>query len=260
MDMSFYTCAVGAHQQQRRLDVHANNIANVNNYGFRARVPSFSVLMTNQMEGIQEDLRRGAGARLEAAEPRFEMGQFLGTERALDYAINGRGFFAVMDPLTNEVAYTREGSFNLMNMRGMEYPEPTEEEAELGITPEPVEVQNWFLSDGDGRYVLGRDGRPVQVSDPMAARYVGDPLPVGIFDFVNYDGMDSEGLSGLKALDKNGQPFNSDAQLVQGYLEISNTDFANEMTRVIESQRSFQYMIRMIQTSDEITTTVNSLR
>ena len=260
MDMSFYTCAVGAHQQQRRLDVHANNIANVNNYGFRTRIPSFSVLMTNQIEGIQEDLRRGAGARLEAAEASFHMGDFMGTERGLDYAINGRGFFAVMDTLTNEVAYTREGSFSLMNMLGTRYPEPTEEELELGITPEPIQVQDWFLSDGNGRYVLDRTGRPIRVERPQDARYIGDPLPVGIFDFMNYDGMESEGLSGLIAVEKNGQPFNSDAQLVQGYLEISNTDFANEMTRVIESQRSFQYMIRMIQTSDEITSTVNSLR
>ena len=148
MDMSFYTCAVRAHQQQRRLDVHANNIANVNNYGFRARVPSFSVLMTNTMKAIDEDQRRGAGSRLEASSPDFRMGRFWGTERGLDYAINGRGFFAVMDPLTGQVGYTREGSFALMNMLGQEYPEPTEEELALGVTPEPVETQNWYLSDG----------------------------------------------------------------------------------------------------------------
>lgn len=40
MDMSFYTAAVGAQQQQRRLNVHGNNIANVNTNGFAAKRPS----------------------------------------------------------------------------------------------------------------------------------------------------------------------------------------------------------------------------
>jgi len=49
-------------------------------------------------------------------------------------------------------------------------------------------------------------------------------------------------------------------KLVKGYLERSNTDLAHEMVKVIESQRSFSYALKMIQTSDEIETTVNGLR
>ena len=90
--------------------------------------------------------------------------------------------------------------------------------------------------------------------------YVGNPLPIGIFDFQNHDGMLSEGLSGFIPLEKNGQVTLGEGKLVQGYLELSNTDYAYEMTKVIETQRTFQYNIRMIQTSDEITTTVNNLR
>ena len=51
-----------------------------------------------------------------------------------------------------------------------------------------------------------------------------------------------------------------DGEAVQGYLEISNADLGNELAKVIESQRSFQYMLRMVTTSDEIETTVNNLR
>ena len=46
----------------------------------------------------------------------------------------------------------------------------------------------------------------------------------------------------------------------QGYLENSNVDLANELSKVIESQRSFTYALKMIQASDEIETTVNDLR
>ena len=89
---------------------------------------------------------------------------------------------------------------------------------------------------------------------------LGKILPIGIFDFINHDGMQSEGLSGFVPLDKNGQPAPADGKLVQGYIETSNVDYAYELAKVIESQRSFQYMLRMVQTSDEITTTVNGLR
>ena len=49
-------------------------------------------------------------------------------------------------------------------------------------------------------------------------------------------------------------------KVIQGVLELSNADLANEIAKVIESQRSFQYLIRMITSSDEIETTVNNLR
>ncbi len=48
--------------------------------------------------------------------------------------------------------------------------------------------------------------------------------------------------------------------MIQGCLELSNADLANELAKVIESQRSFSYMLKMVQTSDEIETTVNNLR
>ena len=50
------------------------------------------------------------------------------------------------------------------------------------------------------------------------------------------------------------------SQLERGYVEASNVDLANEMSRVIETQRAYQFAIRMIQTSDEIEGIVNSLR
>lgn len=256
MDMSFYTCAVGAHQQQRRLDIHANNLANVNTYGFKARRPSFSVLMTNLIKGIDEDLRRGAGARVESAEADLSQKGFWGTDRVLDYAIEGNGFFALMDPLDGKVTYTRDGSFTAMRVDSEEIPEESEDLA-------PQAQIRWYLSDGLGRYVLGTDGRPIEVEDPSVlglGTMREKPLPVGVFDFVNRNGFQSAGNNGFTPVEKNGGVMLGNGRVVQGYLEMSNTDYAYELTKVIESQRSFQYALRMVQTSDEITTTVNGLR
>ena len=260
MDISFYTAAVGAQQQQRRLDVHANNIANVNNYGFRARRPNFQTLMTGAVRGIDETLQRGVGSRLESDQPDFSPSGFWGTERALDYAISGTGFFALVDPATGEYSYTREGSFTLSNVVRTIQPEVPEDAEEGAEAPEPETVTTWYLSDGSGRYVIGTDGRPITVADPDNDISALTPLNIGIFDFVNHDGMLSDGLSGFVPVEKNGQVAFGEGRLVQGYLETSNADYAYELAKVIESQRSFQYMLRMAQTSDEITTTVNGLR
>ncbi len=245
MNISFYTAAVGAQQQQERLDIHGNNIANVNTVGFRAKKPSFSALMTGPVVGIDEELARGVGSRVEMAETDFSGSALNGTERLLDYAISGAGFFALVDPTSGEVSYTRDGSFTKSEFQ---LPEIDEETGEERL------VTKWFLSDGLGRFVLGINGGPIEVEDEA------QELPIGIFDFINHNGMESVGENRFMPIGKNGQVRLGDGKLVQGYLELSNTDLANEIAKVIESQRSFSYMLRMVQTSDEIETTVNNLR
>ena len=266
MNISFYTATTGAIQQQDRLDVHANNIANVNTFGFRAKQPSFSQLMTGPVVGIEEDLVRGVGARMEDAATDFRQSGLTGTERMLDYAINGSGFFGLLDPRTGEISYTRDGSFTLTQMKANEavqITEPADPNDPLAMPVTRTEIQevdHWYLSDGMGRLVLGKDGRRIEV-DAQTAETTNIPeLPVGVFDFINHDGLRSLGDNRLVPVEKNGGVGLGSGEAVQGYLELSNADLANELSKVIESQRSFQYMLRMITTSDEIETTVNSLR
>ena len=246
MNISFYTATTGARQQQDRLDVHANNIANVNTFGFRAKQPSFSQLMTGPVKSIEDYMQRGYGSRMEDAQTDFRQSALTGTERKLDYAINGEGFFGLLDPKNNEISYTRDGSFTLSEFK------------EAGA--EGQLESKWYLSDGMGRFVLNNTGRRIEVDAETAASTDIPELPVGVFDFINRDGMLSLGDNRLIPVDKNGRVGLGSGEAVQGYLELSNADLANELSKVIEAQRSFQYMLRMITTSDEVETTVNSLR
>ncbi len=243
MNTSFYTAAVGASQQQKRMNILANNIANVNTYGYKAEKPSFAALMHGNVTGIDEaQLPRGTGSRMISANTDFgTLGPVADTGRALDYAIIGRGFFALMDPASGEISYTRDGSFTMSG-----YQQPNEE---------GVLTQVFRLSDGDGRFVLDESGNPIEVAEPK------DRQPVAVYDFANTDGMNPIGANRYLPVQKNGAPFLAEAPVVvQGSLEGSNTDLANEMTRVIEAQRSYSYALRMVQTSDEVTTTINGLR
>ena len=258
MNLSFYTATVGAQQQQDRLDVHANNIANVNTFGFKAKQPSFSQLMTGPVVGIEEELSRGVGARMEDAATDFRQAGLTGTERKLDYAINGSGFFGLLDPVTGEISYTRDGSFTLSQVMADETVDVTDENGET--RSEVQETERWYLSDGMGRFVLGTNGRRIEVESEQAESADIPELPVGVFDFIIHDGMLSLGDNRLIPVEKNGNVGVGSGKVVWRCLEISGADLANELSKVIESQRSFQYMLRMITTSDEIETTVNNLR
>ena len=243
MNISFYTAAVGAQMQQERLDVHGNNIANVNTFGFRAKIPAFSSLMTYNVRGINEDIVTGVGSKLEDAETNFRGSALTGTDRPLDFAISGEGFFALMDPATGAVSYTRDGSFTMSDFIDAD-----------GET-------RWYLSDGLGRFVLNRGGQRIELTGEEDTAGVGEfELDIGVFDFINHNGMLSVGENRVVPVEKNGQVMLGSGVAVPGYLELSNADLAYEIGKVIESQRSFQYMLRMVTTSDEIETTVNNLR
>ena len=170
----------------------------------------------------------------------FSSGAMATSSIAQSYAIEGDGFFALADPGTGEISYTRDGSFTLS------------EYTQMGDDGQPETV--FYLSDGEGRFVLSNQGAPMEVTDPDAE------MPVGVFDFVNTDGMVHVGSNRFVPVAKNGQVRMGAGVARKGMLEQSNTDLANEMVQVIEAQRSFSYALRMVQTSDEVESTINSLR
>ena len=70
MNMSFYNAAVGAYQQQLRMNVQAQNIANVNTQGYRAERAAFGELMNRNVDGIDNSrLPKGTGAILNIFAP-----------------------------------------------------------------------------------------------------------------------------------------------------------------------------------------------
>lgn len=238
MIQGFYNAAVGAQQQMRRLDVQANNMANVNTNGFKAQVPSFQALMYTYTAGAGQELAQGSGIRMSGTTTNTQQGSMLQTGRSLDYAIAGQGWFALYDPGTDEVSFTRDGAFTLAGFQ---------------VQDAQGERMEYYLSDGEGRQVLGRNGEPIVVDDPNSV------LPVGVFRVQYQDNMERLGSSRFLADVQNGQILITDEQPMQGMLEESNTDLANELGQVIEAQRSYSYALKALQTADEVESTISSL-
>ena len=225
MYTSFYTAARGAIEQQRRLDVVSNNIANVNNYGYKSKNAVFSDLMyynLNNYRGEETPLKAGTGVVVEKTNTNFDPAGFLTTDRDYDYAINGEGFFMLRNPVNNTVTYTRNGRFS-MSQRGNEF----------------------YLVNDNGNFVLDQNRNPIRVTqDGLSAE-------IGVYGFNILDGMQSVG---------DNEYLIQGAELVERTLESPGVDLADEISKVIESQRAYAYSLRMVRTSDEIVTTINSLR
>ena len=235
MDTSFYTAVRGAMTQQAHMDILSNNIANVNTNGYKTKTGSLLDLMYFNMQDRRETdtrIKSGTGALVQRTDTDFTGGTFINTGDRFDYAIQGRGFFMIQDPADNSITYTRNGNFALSQRQ-----------------------DGFYLVDAQGRLVLDAGRNPI--------RYINGELvsTPGIFDFVHTNGMASVGNNSFVPTTKNGAVMiAADATLVPGCLESSNVDMADEMSKVIISSRAYSYMLRMVQTSDEVEQTINGLR
>ncbi|MBQ3076438.1 MAG: flagellar hook-basal body complex protein [Clostridia bacterium] len=255
MNQSFFIGAVGAHQQLKRLNLHANNIANVNTAGFKAGKSRFGHLIYQDLKAAGEVMEpSGVGGILWTSATDHSRGGAMDTGNETDFMIAGDGYFALVELTTGAVTDTRSGAFYAAQLV-----EPTGEVDEEGNplldeNGEPLTEVNYYLSDGEGRFVLNEDGALI----PMVnGRFEEKP---GVFDYINYDGMTHNEESRLINVEKNGGLRRGDSEILQGVLEMSNADLAEEMTKVIESQRAYSMALKMVQASDEIESTIIGLR
>ncbi len=90
---------------EKALNVHSNNISNVNTIGHKSDKILFEDLM---YQG-----RIGKGSSVQTIEKNFNQGNIKITNNPYDIAINGKGFFIINDPLSNETFYSRAGNFKM---------------------------------------------------------------------------------------------------------------------------------------------------
>ncbi len=261
MNLSFYTGAVGAISQQDRLDIIANNIANINTEGYKSRSSVFAGLIYSNMNapaGASSNLKTGVGVKVEKTDLDMRPGAYVQTDGQYDFAIVGEGLFALRAPKDNLTYYTRNGSFMLSKQEdGKFYLASKDGYLVLGKDEQPIEVNNEFLTQEPPSTTTQSASRQTQAQPQSAAL----EERIAVYRFRNYNDFESVGGNRLLPRDKNGQPIlREDAQLNKGMVESANVDFANEVSKMIETQRAYQFALRMVQTSDEVEATINSLR
>jgi flagellar hook protein FlgE len=114
--MSFYTSLSGLKAAQSDLGVISNNVANVSTTGFKKSAAEFGDIIS--AAPLQTSTVPGQGTRLRGIAQQFTQGGFANSDRSLDLAISGQGFFITRSSASNaQVSFTRNGSFSVSSDR-----------------------------------------------------------------------------------------------------------------------------------------------
>ena len=122
MNPALRAAATGMMAQQTRTEIISNNLANVNTPGFKRSRAHFEDLLYQTVQGQQilgdpdaetaPAIQVGRGTRLAGVQRMHQQGPLEQTNRNLDIAVEGEGFFQVQMP-SGETTYTRDGSFQI---------------------------------------------------------------------------------------------------------------------------------------------------
>jgi len=267
---SLYSGIAGMRGFQIKLDVIGNNVANVNTTGFKSGRVQFKDIMSQTLQGAgapangiggTNAMQIGLGSTISAIDTIMNDGSAQMTNRSLDFAIQGNGFFTVQNPDTEETYYTRAGNFYFDNAGSLV---TSDGWAVLNEGGEPIVLDDMneikaFSFDSKGQlFVVNADGTPDP--DPRAQ--------IGLTKFVNPSGLEKVGGTLFRASANSGEPqqtFPGDAAagtgtLLVGALEMSNVELTNEFSEMIVAQRGFQANSRTISTADEILQEVVNLK
>lgn len=256
MEQSFYAGALGAMGQQARLNTVSNNIANVNTVGFKSQSSVFSDLIHKELRNTQgqNGAQTGVGTKVDQVKTDFSVMAYKETGLDHDYAITGEGFFMLKDPVTGEISYSRDGRFQLSLMEDKFYIVNSDNKRVLNMDQEEI-----TCAARPSEYPGGETEETEEEEKQEEGAH--DPRAIGIYTFMRRDGLESQGNNVYFAEEKNGPPVLLEkAKVIKGALEESGVDFPREMTRMIEAQRAYSYALKMVQTSDELESTINSLR
>lgn len=242
-----YTAYTGMVNEQNRMDVITNNLANANTNGYKkegATSQAFDDVLAYKLKDLSDAPRtakylgvNNPGVKIGETYTDYSQGPIKGTENPLDMALSGSGFFAVSHlnkDGESSVKYTRDGSFT-MNTQG-------------------------FLVTHDGDFVLNTTGAKIKL-DPLLDVRVDifgnimqgdDNTPVTqirVRDFEDYNYLEKFGENLYQPVE-GARIQEADAKIYQGYLETSNISVVTEMVNMINVSRAYETNQKAIQTYD----------
>ncbi len=240
-----YTAWTGMVNEQNRMDIMTNNLANATTVGYKkegATSQSFDdILMVKVKDAsvglstVQRSGIKNPGVKIGENYTDHSQGSFRITENTYDLALSGSGFFAI--EFTNKAGetstmYTRAGQFTL-NKDG-------------------------YLVTQEGDYVLDTRNRRIKL-DTLKDSAIGTDgtisqngvavAKIQVTDFENYDYLEKYGETYYRPIEgaKTTAP---DAQIYSGYLEMSNVSTVSEMVNLISITRAYESNQKIIQTYD----------
>ncbi len=246
--------ASGMMAQQHRVEVVANNLANMNTTGYQRRRVEFHDLIYKNSprpdgagsragEQVPGGVQSGLGVDLTSVYRVTEQGSMRATESAFDLAIQGKGYFQVQLP-NGETAYTRDGTFQLDSTGTL----VTQDGFPVlpGITVPADAVDVTINAAGEVLVTQGNAATPANVGN----------LQIALFP--NEGGLRAEGNNLYTATEASGGATaatpgqTGSGAVLQGFVEVSNVNAVEEIADMIRAQRAYDMNSKVMQTADQM--------
>lgn len=260
---SLQIAATGMMAQELNVEVISNNIANMRTTGFKRLRAEFQDLLYQDLRRVGSassdagttvptGIQLGFGVKTGATSRIMSQGNMTNTEKDLDLAIRGEGFFEISLP-NGQTAYTRDGSFEL------------DPQGQL-VTLDGYQVNPGItIPDNAKSITINRTGGvEVLVGDNTTPQEVGQ---IQLSRFINKAGLKAIGDNLFLETPSSGsatQGSPGDAgfgDLLQKFLEAANVNAVSELSDLIAAQRAYEMNARVISASDEMmSATTNILR
>lgn len=261
MIRTLWTAATGMQAQTLKIDIIANNLANVNTIGFKKSSAEFQDLLYETLkpagvasaQGSQTPtgIQLGRGTRTVAVTKLFSQGDYQQTRGQLDVAIEGDGFFQIMQP-NGVIAYTRAGSFKTDSDGRMVNSDGYPLDPEISI---PVDTISVFVgSDGTVSALQAGDPEALEIGTLQLSRFIN---PAGLTNIGRNLYLPTAASGTALAGTAGEEGFGT---IAQGFLEMSNVNVVDEMVNMITAQRAYEINSKAIQTADDMMQTVNTLK
>ncbi|VVP03742.1 flagellar basal-body rod protein FlgG [Pseudomonas sp. B21128] len=250
---ALWVAKTGLSAQDTNLTTISNNLANVSTTGFKRDRAEFQDLLyqikrqpgaqSTQDSELPTGLQVGTGVRIVGTQKNFTAGSLQTTEQPLDMAINGRGFFQILQP-DGTTSYTRDGTFHLDSNGQIVNAS--------GFALEPAIV----IPNDAQTFTVGNDGT-VSVTLPgnPASQVIGN---LQTADFINPAGLQAVGNNLFLETAASGAPQVGTPGLagfgttLQNTLETSNVSTVEEMVNMITTQRAYEMNSKVISTADQM--------
>ncbi|HVY52681.1 MAG TPA: flagellar basal-body rod protein FlgG [Devosia sp.] len=259
---ALYIASTGMAAQERNVEIISNNIANMRTTGYKRQRAEFQDLLyqqflragsttSDQGTAAPVGIEVGSGVQTAATPRIMTQGTVDPTEKDLDLAISGEGYFAVQLP-DGRTGYTRDGAFDrsaeglLVDVDG--------NQVEPGITIPDNASSITISADGIVEAYIGTASTPTQLGQLQLYRFVN---PAGLESIGDNNFVETAASGPAQA----GTP-NSDGMghVMQGYLEQANVNPVTEIADLIAAQRAYEMNARVISGADEMLSSVSQMR
>ena len=254
--------ATGMQAQQLNVEVISHNIANLRTTGYKRMRPEFQDLLYQNVRApganssqsgttLPSGIQIGLGVKTASTYRIMTQGDVTNTEKELDIAIRGEGFFQVQLP-DGQTAYTRSGAFALDANGQLVTQEGYLVEPSISVPNNARQIS--INASGEVQVLIDGQTTPQNAGTLELAR------------FVNKAGLEAIGDNLFLETPASGSPTTGTpdqdglGSLLQNFLESSNVNAVSEISDLIAAQRAYEMNAKVISAADEMMQATSNLR